>query len=115
MYPPFFAITCFFFLQYFEELQTVLFEVELIFDNKPLSYVYPNTIETCSTPNQFLFGRQLLCSSNTMSTVLNRTCNHFLYRLRHGYKVNLRETQQISKLNINFLKINVNDIVLLFL
>ena len=33
-------------------------------------------------------------------------------RWRHGYVVNLRETERISKLNINSLKINVNDIVL---
>ena len=32
----------------------------------------------------------------------------------HGYVVNLRETQQTSKLNINSLKINVNDILLVF-
>ena len=31
----------------FEELQTMLFEVELIVNNAPLTYVYPNTIETC--------------------------------------------------------------------
>ena len=30
------------------------------------------------------------------------------------YVVNLRETQQTSKLNVNSLKINVNDIVLVF-
>ena len=35
-------------------------------------------------------------------------------RWRHGYVVNLRETQRTSKLNINSLKINVNDIVLIF-
>ena len=33
-------------------------------------------------------------------------------RWRHEYVVNLRETQRTSKLNINPLKINVNDIVL---
>ena len=32
--PPFFAIT-YFFCSNFEELQTVLFEVELIINNKP--------------------------------------------------------------------------------
>ena len=30
---------------------------------------YPNTIETCLTPNFLLFGRQILLSSNTTSTV----------------------------------------------
>ena len=35
-------------------------------------------------------------------------------RWRHKYVVYLRETQQTPKLNINSLKINVNDIVLAF-
>ena len=35
-------------------------------------------------------------------------------RWRHGYVVNLRETQRTSKSNIDSLKINVNDIVLVF-
>ena len=74
-----------------------------------------------------LFGRQLLYSSNTTSTVvrnltvlssttdkINRISNHFLDRWRHEYVVNLRETQQTSKLNINSPKINVNDIVLVY-
>ena len=33
---------------------------------------------------------------------------------RHRYVVNLRETQRTSRLNINSLKINVNDTVLVF-
>ena len=112
--PPFFAVTCFF-CNHFEELETVLFEVELIINNKPLTYVYPNTIET---PNHLLFGIQLLYSSNTTSTVvrnlavpstttdkINRISNHVLDRWRHVYVVKLRETQRTSKLNINSLKI----------
>ena len=64
-----------------------------------------------------LFGRQLSYSSNTKSTVvrnltvllsttdkINRIRNHFLDRWRYGYVVNLRETQQTSKLNINSVK-----------
>ena len=35
----------------FEELQTELFKVERIVNNAPLTYVSPNTIETCLTPN----------------------------------------------------------------
>ena len=35
--------------------------------------------------------------------------------MRHGYVVNLREPQRTSKLNnINSIKFNVNDIVLVF-
>ena len=98
---------------HFEELQTVSFEVELIINNAPLTYVYPNTIETCLTPNHLLFRRQLSYSSNTTSTVvrnltvlssttdkINCISNHFWDRWRHEYVVNLRETLRTLKLNI---------------
>ena len=70
----------------------LLFENELIIKNAPLTYVYPDTIETCLTPNHLLFERQVLYSSNTTSTVvrnrsltvlssiigkINRLINHF--------------------------------------
>ena len=54
--PFFFAITCFF-CSHFEELQTVLFEVEMIINNAPLTCIYPNTIESCLTTNHLLFDR----------------------------------------------------------
>ena len=50
------------FFNHFEEMQTVLFEGELIISNAPLTYVYTNTLETCLTPNHLLFGRKLLRS-----------------------------------------------------
>ena len=110
---PFFFCNHLFFCNSFEELQTVLIEVKLIINNAPLTYVYPNTIKTYLTPNHLLFGRQL-CYSNTTSivvrnqTVLSSTTNkinciinHFWHRWRHKYVVNLCETQQASKSNIN--------------
>ena len=102
------------FCNHFEELQTELFEVELIINNAPVTYVYSNTIGTCLTPNHLLFGRQLFYSSNTTSTVvrnltvlssttdkINCISNNFWDRRRHEYIVNLREIQQISESNIN--------------
>ena len=99
--PPIFAITCcccFFFAIALKDLQTALFEVELIINNVPLTYVYSNTIKTCSTPNHLLFAKQVLYSPNTTSTVvrnltilsstndkINRISNHFLDRWRHEY------------------------------
>ena len=78
------------FCNHIEELKTKSFEVELIVNNAPLIYVYPNTIKPCLTPNYLLFGRQLLLSSNTASTVavnltvlssttdkINHISNHF--------------------------------------
>ena len=112
---------------HFEELKPVLFEVELIINNIPLTYIYPNNIETCWTRNHFLFGRQLMYSTNTTSTVvrnltllssttdkINCIISHFLDRWRHEYLVNSRETQRTLKLNINSKKVYVNDFMLVF-
>ena len=118
--PPFFFFFCnhYIFCDPFEELQTRLIKVKLIINNAPLTYVYSNTIKTYLTPNHLLFDRQLLCYSNTTSTVvrnltvlssttdkINRISNHFWHRWRHEYVVNLRETQRAPKLNINSQKI----------
>ena len=96
----------------------MLIEAKLIINNATLIYVYTNTIKTYLRPNHLLFGRQLLCYSNTTSTVvwnltvllstadkINRISNHFWHRSRHEYVVNLRETQRASKLNISSQKI----------
>ena len=48
----------------------MLFEVEQIINNAPLTYVYPNDIETCLTPDHLLFGKQSLYSSNTTLTLI---------------------------------------------
>ena len=45
-------------------------EISLHVNNAPLTNIYPNTIETCLTPSHLLFGRELLYSSNTTSTVV---------------------------------------------
>ena len=57
--PPYF-LESHVFCNHFEELQTVLFEVELIINNAPLISIYQNTIKTCLTPNCLLFGKQLV-------------------------------------------------------
>ena len=62
----------------------LLFEAELIINNAPLTYVYPNTIETCLTFNHLLFDRQLLYSTNkTSNDKINRISNQFWDRWRH--------------------------------
>ena len=95
--PPIFC-NHLFFCDYCEKLQTVSIEVKLIINNAPLTYVYPNTIKTYLTPNHLLFGRQLLCYSNTTLTVvrnltvlssttdkINRITNHFWNSRRPEY------------------------------
>ena len=44
---PFFLQSLVFFRNNLEELKTMLSEVELTINNAPLTYAYPNTIETC--------------------------------------------------------------------
>ena len=43
----------------FEVVQTVLFEVEFIMNNRPFIYVYLNAIEPCITLNDLLFNKHL--------------------------------------------------------
>ena len=57
--------------------------------------------------------RNLTILSSTTDKI-SRISNHFWDRWKHEYVVNLRETQEISKLNINHPKINVNDIALVY-
>ena len=45
MQSPYFLQSLAFF-NHFEEIQTVLFQGELIISNAPLTYVYPNTLKT---------------------------------------------------------------------
>ena len=55
-----------------------------------------------------LYVRNLTVLSSTLK--INHIRNHFWYKLRHEYEVNLRETQ----LNTNSPKIDVNDIALVY-
>ena len=63
-----------------------------------------------------LFGRQLLHSSNTTTTVVRNltVLSSTTDRTNCVCVVKLRVTQRTSKLNINSSKINVNDIVLVY-
>ena len=42
-----------------EELQAVLYEVEQIINNRPITHYYSDNEESCLTPNHFLHGRSL--------------------------------------------------------
>ena len=114
------------FYNHFEELQTVLFEVELITDNAPLPYLYPITIEKCLIANHLLFGWQLLYYFKEASTTfmnltvlsstaykINHISNHFWHGWRHEYLVNLCDTQQTWKFNINSTKTDVKGALML--
>ena len=107
-------------------MQTVLFEVEMILNNRPLTYVYPDEIKNALTPNHLLFGRTLTSTSDrntpiqfstqnitAQSKKVNRIINHFWDRWHKEYTVNLRETHKQNFQNRDQQHIRLNDIVLI--
>ena len=48
-HPPYF-LQSLVFCNHFVEAETVLFKVELIINNAPLTFIYSNTIQTCLNP-----------------------------------------------------------------
>ena len=59
----------------YDEMQTVLFVVEMILNNRPLAFLYPNEIENALTPNQLLFGRRLTSTSDLNTPIQFRAQN----------------------------------------
>ena len=96
--PPYFLQSLVFFCNQFEELQTVLFEVELIINHATLIYVYPNTMETWLTSNNLFIDRQLLYSSN-IAYIGKINASIIIFGIR-GDVVNLHETQRTLKISI---------------
>ena len=107
-------------------MQTVLLEVEMILNNRPLTYVYPNEIENALTPNHLLFDRKLTSASDwntpikistqnitAQSKRVNHNINHFWDRWHKEYIVNLRETHKQNLQNRHQQHIRLNDIVLI--
>ena len=100
-------------------MQTVLYW------NRTNYYVYTDELESCATPNNLLFGRNLKQNSIHTSPVsyhpwditehndnINAILDHFWDRWRWEYVVNLRETHRPLKSRWNLPKIKQGDIVL---
>ena len=111
----------------YEQIQTVLREIEAIVNNRPLTYVYPTELETCITPNHLLFGRTLLFSNpepepgitrsfsfKLYSSKILNTINYFWDRLRKEYVTSLWEYQKIVQPNDNLPRINIGDIMIVY-
>ena len=85
----------------YEELQIVLYEVEQIINNRPITYYYSDNEESCLTPNHLLYGRTLKYSNFSCDSApgelitpkkLDNLLSHFWERWRKEYLVNLRES-----------------------
>ena len=106
----------------YEELQTILYEVEQIINNRPITYYYSDNEEECLTPNHLLYGRTLnnsnLLSEETTkvlidSNKLENLITHFWDRWRKEYVLNLREYQKVVLPREQYPRIEVGDVVLI--
>ena len=110
----------------YEQLQTIVFEIETISNNRPITYFYNDESESCLTPNHLLFGRTLLLfnSSTTdlsypnpnpiiKSTKLQNIINHFWDRWCKEYLVNLREHHKMNSYKKSKPTIQLNDVVII--
>ena len=113
----------------FEELRTLLVEVESIVNARPLTYVYDNLdgINFALTPSHLINGRRLQATSNpnqfevisTHESLTRRSQHqrHLLHQFtetwRKDYLVSLRETHAASTRRSGDAEIMVGDVVLL--
>ena len=109
----------------FDKLQTILIEIELIINSRPLTHISTDSTELSLTSSQLVFSRNLNHSSLTESPVnvetdiyqhrekLTNIINHFWHRWRSEYVTNLREYQKLRPLNNNSTCIKVKDVMLI--
>ena len=107
----------------FLELLTLLKNIELIINNRPLTYVYDEITEPPLTPNHLIYGRMLnqvntdteITHEEDDSNVINRTgytkklLYYFWQRWKNEYILELRERYRSHNANS---ELNVDDVVL---
>ena len=120
-------------LTYYDELLTVVMEIESIINSRPLSYVTPDDLEEPLTPSHLLVGRRVISLPDNLGyqgeigdsdfelnpvelskrvKYLNNTLNHFWRRWRQEYLVELREAHRFNS-GSSESSIAVNDLVML--
>ena len=111
----------------FNELLTILSEIEMIINNRPLTYSYDEITEVPLTPNHLIYGRSLnsiaVNTDNSNTELTNDKANqrtkyvsnllkHFWKRWANEYATELREYQKLKNINDETL-ISRNDVVLI--
>ena len=109
----------------YEELLTVLKEIENVINNRPLIYVYDDVNQEILTPNKLLFGRNLETNANPnyelkierdLSKRQKYTLtllNQWWSRWHYDYLTELREYHKFSSKKRNLVP-TVGDIVLVY-
>ena len=112
----------------YEELQTVLLEIELVLNSRPLCSLFDDDQVEVITPNHLLFGRKLDTINENETTefnsinrdsltkrsrYLNIVINHFWQRWRSEYLTTLREQYYRVKKSSPTIP-HENDVVLVY-
>ncbi|XP_068697019.1 uncharacterized protein [Montipora foliosa] len=113
----------------FDELSTVLVEIEGIINSRPLTYVYDDkeAISFPLTPSDLIYGRRItstpnathyeVVSTNQSLTKKSRHHRHVLQQLtnqwRREYLIELKERSQVGSKGCNKRRISIGDLVLL--
>ena len=107
----------------YEELQTILYEIELVLNNRPLTFTYENPNDAVLTPNHLLFGRRLNTegiNNNNNNIDINSRYRHiqklleqFIKRWRNEYLTELREFHKVKRCKRFDQPCSIGDVVLI--
>ena len=80
----------------FEELRTVLMEVERTLNNRPLTYLYDDDegVSQPLTPADLIYGRQIITTLNGRQFEVKSTARALTKRARHQFRVLDQFTKQ---------------------
>ena len=112
----------------FDELTTVLVEVEAVLNSRPLTYLYSDDVEEPLTPSHLVIGPRLLTlpvgplqiddwDLGDHLTATKRSCylaariQHFRRRWQREYLVELREFHRPKGKNVTLPPVRINDVV----
>eukprot|EP00112_Aurelia_sp_Birch-Aquarium-sp1_P020282 Seg5190.2 transcript_id=Seg5190.2/GoldUCD/mRNA.D3Y31 product="hypothetical protein" protein_id=Seg5190.2/GoldUCD/D3Y31 len=114
----------------YDELHTVVTEIEAVLNSRPLTYLYADELEEALTPSHLIMGRRLLTLPEVSPTeeedkdfderedvarrrerYLSKVLNHYWKRWKTEYLVDLREYHKLETKRNNVPEISEGDIV----